>query len=190
MLAGDGEVFGRKAAAEGVAGVHGAGTIVPAVAVGGGFEHRREWLEGGELEKKVAVGGEGVGEVEGAGFFEEALADGAGIQHGLPEGDVFDAEHLVGLSEAAPAGLPEIFPGLAHGFRRAGENLGGGIFFDGGAVGGESAFGEPVIGLQKNEPFAPGKEGASIHGVVKPSVAPAVDGEVRKRMGDLERPVG
>ena len=190
VLAGDGEVFRREAAAERVAGVHGAGAFVPAVAVGGGIDCRRLWLKGGELEEEVAVGGEGVGEVEGAGFFEEALADGAGVEHGLAEGDVFDGERLVGLGDALPAGLPVVLADLMHGFSGPRENLGGGIFFDGSAVGGESAFGKPVVGLQKDDPLAPGEEGAAIHGVVEPAVASAVDGEVREGMRDLERSIG
>ena len=185
----NGEVFCREAAAEGVSGVHGAGAFVPTVAVGGGVDYRRLGLEGGELEEEVAVGGEGVGEVEGAGFFEEALADGAGIEHGLAEGDVFNGERLVGIRGALPTGLPEVLADLVHGFGGTRENLGGGIFFHGGLEGGQSAFGQPVVGLQKDEPFSPGEEGAAIHGVVEPAVASAVDGQVRKRVGDLERSI-
>ncbi len=189
VLAGDGKVFGCEAAAEGVAGVHGAGAFVPAVAVGGGVDWRRLGLEGGELEEEVAVGGEGVSEVERAGFFEEALADGAGIEHGLAEGDIFDGERLVGIRGALPTGLPEVLADLVHGFGGTSENLGIGIFFHGGLEGCQSAFGQPVVGLQKDEPFTPGEEGAAIHGVVEPAVASAVDGQVRKRVGDLERSI-
>ena len=190
MLFSDGEVFRREAAAEGVARVHGAGAFVPTVAVGGGVDYRRLRLEGGELEEEVAVGGEGVSEVERAGFFEEALADGAGVEHGLAEGDVFDGERLVGIRGALPAGIPEVLADLVHGFGGTRENLGGGIFSHGGLEGCQSAFGQPVVGLQKDEPFAPGEERAAIHGVVEPAVASAVDGQVRKRVGDLERSVG
>ena len=190
VLAGDGEVFGCEAAAEGVAGVHGAGAFVPTVAVGGDFDCGCEGLEGGELEEEVAVGGEGVGEVEGAGFFEEALADGAGVEHGLAEGDHFDGECLVGIRGALPTGLPEVLADLMHGFSGTRENLGGGIFFQGCLECGQSAFRQPVVGLQKDEPLAPGEEGAAIHGVVEPAVASAVDGQVRKRVGDLEGSIG
>ena len=55
------EVFRREAAAEGVASIHSAGAFVPAVAVGGVVDCRSLWLESGELEEEVAVGGEGVG---------------------------------------------------------------------------------------------------------------------------------
>lgn len=180
VLAGNGEVFCREAAAEGVAGVHGAGAFVPAVAVGGGIDCGCLGLEGGELEEEVAVGGEGVGEVEGAGFFEEAFADGAGVEHGLAEGDVFNRERLVGIRGALPLGIPEVLADLAHSFGGTGENFGGGIFFHGCSECCESAFGEPVVGLEKDEPFAPGEEGAAIHGIVEPAVASAVDGEVRE----------
>ena len=190
VLAGNGEVFRREAAAEGVAGVHGAGAFVPAVAVGGGVDCRRLGREGGELEEEVAVGGEGVSEVEGAGFFEEALVDGSGIEHGLAEGDVFDGESLVDIRGALPTGIPEVLADLVHGFGGTSENLGGGIFFHGGLEGCQSAFGEPVISLQKDEPFPPSEEGAAIHGVVETAVASAVDGKVRKRVGDLERSIG
>ena len=185
----NGEVFRREAAAEGVARIHSAGAFVPAVAVGGGVDGTSGRLEGGELEQEVAVGGEGVGEVEGAGFFEEALADGAGVEHWLAESDVLHGERLVGVRGALPTGLPEVLADLVHGFGGTTENLGGGIFFHGGLEGGQSAFGEPVISLQKNEPFPPGEEGAAIHGVVEPAVASAVDGEVRKRVGNLERSI-
>jgi len=190
VLAGDGEVFGCEAAAEGVAGIHGAGAFVPTVAVGGDFDCGCEGLEGGELEEEVAVGGEGIGEVEGAGFFEEALTDGAGVEHGLAEGDLFDGECLVGIRGALPTGLPEVLADLMHGFSGTRENLGGGIFFQGCLECGQSAFRQPVVGLQKDEPFAPREEGATIHGVVETAVASTVDGQVRKRVGDLERSVG
>ena len=186
----NGEVFLREAAAEGVTGVHGAGAFVPTVAVGGGVDCRRLWLEGGELEEEIAVGGEGVGEVEGAGFFEEALTDGAGVEHGLAESDVFHGERFVGIRGALPTGIPEVLAELAHGFGGTGKNFGGGIFSHGGLEGGQSAFGEPVVGLEKDEPLASGEEGAAVHGIVEPAVASAVDGEVRKRVGDLERSVG
>ncbi len=190
VLAGNGEVFRRKAAAEGVAGVHGAGAFVPAVAVGRGIDCGCGGLEGGELEEEVAVGGEGVGEVEGTDFFEEALADGAGVEHGLAEGDVFNRKRLVDIRGALPLGIPEVLADLAHGFGGTGKNFGGGIFFHGGTEGCEHAFGEPVVGLEKDEPFASGEEGTAIHGIVEPAVASAVDGEVRKRVSDLERSVG
>lgn len=163
---------------------------MPAVAVGGGIECRRLWLEGGELEEEVAIRGEGVGEVEGADFFEKALADGAGIKHGFAEGDIFHGERLVDIRGALPLLVPEVLADLPHGFSGTGENLGRGIFFHGGTEGCERAFGQPVVGLQKDEPFAPGEKGAAIHGVVKPAVASAMDGEVRKRVRDLERSVG
>ncbi len=190
MFFGNGEVFGREAAAEGVAGIHGAGAFVPAVAVGGGVDGTNGRLEGRKLEQEVAVGGEGVGEVEGAGLFEEALAESAGVEHGLAEGDVFDGECLVGIRGVLPTGLPEVVADLVHGFGGTSENLGGGIFFHGGLEGGQSTFGEPVISLQKDEPLAPGEEGAAIHGVVETAVASAVHGEVRKRVGDLKRSIG
>jgi hypothetical protein len=79
---------------------------------------------------------------------------------------------------------------LAHGFGGTSENFGSGIFFHGCSECCESAFGEPVIGLEKYEPLASGEEGAAIHGIVEPSVASTVDGEVRKRVRDLERSVG
>lgn len=163
---------------------------MPAVAVGGRFDGGGGRLEGGELQKEVAVGSERVGEIEGTGFFEETLADGTGIEHGLAEGDVFESECFFPCGDALPAGLPEALADLMHGFGGTSQNLGGGIFFYGVAVGGECAFGKPVVGLQKDEPLATGKEGAAIHGVVEPAVAPAVDGEMRKRVGDLERSVG
>ena len=141
VLAGDGEVFGCEAAAEGIAGIHRAGAFVPAVAVGGCVDGGGGWLEGGELEEEIAVSGQRIGEIEGAGFFKEALADGAGVEHGLAEGYVFDRERLFGLGGALPTGLPEVLADLMHGFRGTSENLGGGIFFDGSAVGGQSAFG-------------------------------------------------
>jgi len=159
---------------------------VPAVAVGGSVDCCRLWLEGGELEEEVAVGGEGVGEVEGADFFEEAFADGAGVEHGLAKGDVFNRERLVGIRGALPLGIPEVLADLAHGFGGTGEHFGGGIFFHGCSECGESAFGEPVVGLKKDEPFASGKEGTAIHGIVEPAVASAVDSKVRKRVRDLE----
>ena len=185
----NGEVFRREAAAEGVASIHSAGAFVPAVAVGRGIDSCRLGLEGGELEEEVAVGSERIGEVEGAGFFEEALADGAGVEHGLAEGDVFRCERLVGIRGALPLGIPEVLADLAHGFGGTGKNFGSGIFFYSCSECGESAFGEPVVGLEKDEPFASGEEGAAVHGIVEPAVASAVDGEVRKRVGDLERSV-
>ena len=190
MLVGNGKVFRSESAAEGVAGVHGAGAFVPTVAVGGGVDCRRLGLEGGELEEEVAVGGEGVGEVEGAGLFEEALADGAGVEHGLAEGDVFHGERLVGIRGALPMSIPEVLADLAHGFGRPGDDFRIGVGSYRVSQCSERALGQPVVSLKKDEPFATGKKGPSIHGIVETAISSTVHNEVRERLRDLERSVG
>ena len=181
VLAGNGEVFRRESAAERVACVHGAGAFVPAVAVGWGIDYFRRGMEEGELEEEVAVGGEGVREVEGAGFFEETFPDGAGVEHGLAECDVFNGERLIGICGALPTGIPVVFANLVHGFGGTSENLGSRIFFHGRLERCQSAFRQPVVSLQKNEPFAPCKKGPSIHGIVETAISTTVHNEVRER---------
>ena len=180
MLSRDGEIFGGQFPAQRISGIHRAGAFVPTVAVGERIDGEVAGARLRELQEKIPIGGERVGEVEGAGFFEEALAEGTGVEHGLAESDVFNRERFVGIRGALPLGIPEVLADLAHGFGGTSENFGGGIFFHGCSECCESAFGKPVVGLEKDEPFAPGEEGAAIHGIVEPAVASAVDGEVRK----------
>ena len=111
MFFSNGEIFGCEATAEGVAGIHGAGAFVPAVAVGRCIDGGGRRLEGGEFQKEITIRG-------------------------------------------------------------------------------QSAFWEPVVGLQKDEPFSPGEKGAAIHGVVEPAVTSAMDGQVRKRGGNLKCSIG
>ena len=190
VLAGNGEVFRRESATEGVAGVHSSGAFMPTVAVGWGIDCRCLGPEGGELEEEVTVRGEGVSEVEGAGFFEEALAHGSGVEHGLAEGDVFHGERLVGIRGAPPMSIPEVLADLAHGFGGTSENLGGGVGSYRVSQCSERALGQPVVSLKKDEPFATGKKGPSIHGIVETAISTTVHNEVRERLRDLERSVG